>query len=49
MALGSTGAGGISTANGGMILLVEDDDRISRLKRFILEQVGYRVTHAFSG
>ena len=26
MALGSTGAGGISAANGGMILLVEDDD-----------------------
>ena len=49
MALGSTGAGGISTANGGMILIVEDDDRISRLERFVLEQVGYRVTHAFSG
>ena len=49
MALGGTGAGGISAANGGMILLVEDDNRIQRLKRFVLEQVGYRVTHAFSG
>ena len=49
MALGSTGAGGISAANSDMILLVEDDDRISRLERFVLEQVGYRITHAFSG
>ena len=49
MALGSTGAGGISTANGGMILLVENDDRISRLERFVLERAGYKVTHAFSG
>ncbi|MEE3168121.1 MAG: response regulator [Chloroflexota bacterium] len=48
MALGSTGAGGISAANGGMIILVEDDNRISRLERFVLDQVGYRVTHAFS-
>ena len=49
MALGSTGAGGISTANGGMILLVEDDDRISRLERFVLEQVGYRLLTLFLG
>ena len=49
MALGSTGAGGISAANAGMILLVEDDDRTSRLERFVLERAGYRVTHAFSG
>ena len=49
MALGSTRSGRISAANAGMILLVEDDDRISRLERFVLEQVGYRVTHAFSG
>jgi len=46
---GSTGAGGISAANAGMILLVEDDDRTSRLERFVLERAGYRVTHAFSG
>jgi len=32
-----------------MVLLVEDDDRISRLERFVLEQVGYRVTCAGSG
>jgi CheY-like chemotaxis protein len=32
-----------------MILIVEDDDRISRLERFILEQVGYKVTWAGSG
>ena len=49
MALGSTGAGGISAANAGMILLVEDDNRTSRLERFVLERAGYRVTHAFSG
>ena len=49
MALGSTGASGISAANAGMILLVEDDDRTSRLERFVLERAGYRVTHAFSG
>ena len=49
MALGSNGAGGISAANGGMRLLVEDDGRIARLGCFDLERVGYRVTHAFSG
>ena len=49
MALGSTGAGVISAANASMILLVEDDDRTSRLKRFVLERAGYMVTHAFSG
>ena len=49
MALGSTGAGGISAANAGMILPVEDEDRTSRLERFVLERAGYRVTHAFSG
>ena len=49
MALGSTGASGISAANAGMILLVEYDDRTSRLERFVLERAGYRVTHAFSG
>jgi DNA-binding response OmpR family regulator len=32
-----------------MILIVEDDDRISRLERFVLEQVGYRVTWAGTG
>ena len=42
-------AGGISASNGGMILIVEDDDRISRLERFVLEQVGYRVTWAGTG
>ena len=42
MPLGGTDAGGISASNGGMILIVEDDDRISRLERFVLEQVGYR-------
>ena len=49
MALGSTGAGWISAANAGMILLVEDDDRTSRLERFVLERAGYRATPAFSG
>lgn len=49
MATGGNEAGGISASNGGMILIVEDDDRISRLERFILEQVGYRVTWAGSG
>ena len=49
MALGSTGAGGISAANAGMILLVENDNRASHLERFVLERAGYRVTHAFSG
>ena len=49
MPLGGTDAGGISASNGGMILIVEDDDRISRLERFVLEQVGYRVTWAGTG
>jgi len=49
MPLGGTDAGGISAANGGMILIVEDDDRISRVERFVLEQVGYRVTWAGTG
>ena len=49
MALGGTGAGGISAANAGMILLVEDDDRTSRLELFVLERAGYRATPAFSG
>ena len=34
MPLGGTDAGAISAANGGMILIVEDDDRISRVERF---------------
>lgn len=49
MVLGRPDSGGISASNGGMILLVEDDDRISRLERFVLEQVGYRVTCAGNG
>ena len=49
MPLGGTDAGGISASNCGMILIVEDDDRISRLERFVLEQVGYRVTWAGTG
>ena len=49
MALRSSEIGGISAANGGMILVVEDDDRISRLERFVLEQVGYRVACAGTG
>jgi len=32
-----------------MVLVVEDDEQISRLERFVLEQVGYRVTCAGSG
>jgi len=49
MPLRGNDAGGISASNGGMILIVEDDDRISRLERFVLEQVGYRVTWAGTG
>lgn len=49
MSLAKPDSGGISASNGGMVLLVEDDDRISRLERFVLEQVGYRVTCAGSG
>jgi len=49
MALRSSEIGGISAANGGMILVVEDDNRISRLERFVLEQVGYRVACAGTG
>ena len=41
MALVSSEIGGISAANGGMILVVEDDDRISRLEGFVLESVRY--------
>jgi hypothetical protein len=35
--------------NGGMVLIVENDERISRLERFVPEQVGYRVTCAGTG
>ena len=49
MALVSSEIGGISAANGGMILVVEDDDRIARLERFVLEQVGYWVDCAGTG
>jgi CheY-like chemotaxis protein len=49
MVLGKPDSGGISASNGGLVLLVEDDDRISRLERFVLEQVGYRVACAGSG
>jgi len=49
MAVGGNNVGGISTSDGGMILVVEDDDRISRLERFVLEQVGYRVTCTGTG
>ncbi len=42
-------AGGILAPNVGMVLVVEDDEGISRLERFVLEQVGYRVTCAGSG
>ena len=49
MALGSSELGGISASNGGMVLVVEDDDRISRLERFVLEQVGYRVACVGTG
>ena len=49
MAVGGDDTGGIPTLNGGMVLIVEDDERISRLERFVLEQVGYRVTCAGSG
>ena len=49
MAVGGNDVGGISASDGGMILIVEDDERISRLERFVLEQVGYRVTCAGTG
>ena len=49
MALGSSESGGLIASNGGMVLLVEDDDRISRLERFVLEQVGYRVACVGTG
>ena len=49
MTVGSNEAGGNSALNGGMVLIVEDDERISRLERFVLEQVGYRVTCAGTG
>jgi len=40
MPLGSTGAGGVSAVNAGMILFVEDDNPTSRLERFVLERAG---------
>ncbi len=49
MALSKPDVGGILASNGGMVLVVEDDEQISRLERFVLEQVGYRVTCAGSG
>ena len=49
MALRSSESGGLIASNGGMVFLVEDDDRISRLERFVLEQVGYRVVCVGAG
>ena len=49
MALGSSESGGLIASNVGMVLLVEDGERISRLERFVLEQVGYRVVCVGAG
>ena len=49
MVVGSNDTGGISTSHGGMVLIVVNDARISRLQHFVLEQVGYRVVCAGTG
>ncbi len=49
MVVGSNDTGGISTSHGGMVLIVFNDERISRLQHFVLEQVGYRVVCAGTG
>ena len=49
MAMDSTEAGGGPTPDGNMILVVDDDERTSRLERFVLEEEGYSVACAGSG
>lgn len=49
MATDNTGASGVAGPDGNMILVVEDDERTSRLERFVLEEEGYSVPCAGSG
>ena len=41
MAVCSNDSGEISASNDGMTLIAENYERVSRLERFLLEQVGY--------
>ena len=49
MAMDNTEAGSVSGADGDMILIVDDDERTSRLERFVLEEEGYSVACVASG
>ncbi len=49
MATDSTETGGGPISDGNMILVVDDDERTSRLERFVLEEEGYTVACAGSG
>ncbi len=49
MATDSTEAVGVRGPDGNMILVVEDDERTSRLERFVLEEEGFLVACAGSG
>ncbi len=49
MVMDSTEAGGGPVPDDEMILVVDDDERTSRLERFVLEEEGYSVACAGSG
>lgn len=49
MAMDNTEAGGGPIPGDKMILVVDDDERTSRLERFVLEEEGYTVACAASG
>ena len=49
MAMDSTEAGGDPISDDNFILVVDDDERTSRLERFVLEEEGYSVALAGSG
>ena len=49
MVMDSTEAGGGPVPDDEMILVVDDDERTSRLERFVLEEEGYAVACAGSG
>ncbi|MBO19210.1 MAG: hypothetical protein CL732_01550 [Chloroflexi bacterium] len=49
MATGHTEVGGVTGPGSNMILVVEDDERTSRLERFVLEEEGYSVTCVNNG
>ena len=49
MAMDSTETGSVPAAGGDVILIVDDDERTSRLERFVLEEEGFTVACVGSG